>query len=49
MPSNPPNDDTLLLLMVIAELSGVKCDPKHILNLYDTKVNQLRDYRMPRR
>ena len=48
MPSNPPSDETLLLLMVLAELMGKKSDPKHILNLYDTKVNQLRSYQTAR-
>jgi len=45
MLSNPPSEETLLLLMIIAELSGKKSDPKHILNLYDSKFTQLKNYR----
>jgi hypothetical protein len=45
MNSNQPDDKTLLLLMVIAELLGKKSDAKHILGMYETKVTQLQRYR----
>lgn len=38
------DDKTLLILMVIAELMGQKSDPKHILTMYERKLDQLKTY-----
>ena len=38
-----PDEKTLVLLMVIAELVGAKSDAQHINSLYERKVKQLRD------
>jgi hypothetical protein len=45
MPDSEKLDNkTLAILMVIAELLDKKSDTKHILGLYDKKLEQARDY-----
>ena len=41
--SDKPDEKTLLLLMVIAELMGQKSDAQHINTLYERKAKQLRE------
>ena len=41
--NDKPDDKTLLLLMVIAELMGKKSDPQHIAGVYERKAKQLRE------
>jgi hypothetical protein len=38
------DNKTLAILMVIAELLGKKSDTKHILTLYERKLEQAKDY-----
>jgi hypothetical protein len=45
MPNSKPDDQTLILLMVIAELVGKKSDAQHITTLYERKAEQLRQHR----
>jgi hypothetical protein len=43
MPDSEHLDDkTLLFLMMIAEFLGKKSDPKHILTMYERKLDQLK-------
>ncbi len=41
--ADKPDEKTLLLLMMIAELTGQKSDAQHISTLYERKAKQLRE------
>jgi hypothetical protein len=41
--SDKPDEKTLILLMVIAELMGRKSDAQHVNTLYERKAKQLKE------